>query len=739
MHSSKIHYSYIFFLLLTISSCGGGGGGGSADAGPPTNPPAALAEITITPDSQDTVFDVGSSISFSWTTQNAVSCSASGDWSGNISLSGSQSFDLTTPKNYSFDISCSNSDNRNTVNSYKVTANYIIEYGYLYVNSSEPIDNRTVYIDDNTNRKKDSYELSAQTDTSGYYEIRGFNNSVCQNYSQLRVENSYLSAPFQSIIFGEPRIPSIITPLTSLYDDSYPIYKGKDHNTDSFFCDNTTMYRKRRALLNSLRTIDYINNDGYSFGDSYIIGGSVFEDLSKFYISAENIITSTVNGFKGRIESEGSSASDWSIIPNYHLTNSNFRIFLNLENYPQSTVDPEYIPSDIDNASVDAFFNFKLIPGNNVPDQNLNGWQDAIDFSANVNISNNSDVLKERDSNCYVNWSSLCIIDFTNMLAGDDYSIPTPYSAIFSMEKETSRGLESIIWEDYLFNDDICGIYADEIIKDDSFETSYLVYKYAMNEVAANYNLSDGYCIEDSGAFKEKWIEASRFFNNGSRFDIDWRETKTIDEALNYQDIVDPRDYDSEDLPPSSISQNRINLFLQLPDIFISSEEDFIGDPDGSLQDTLFNIILGADDDDFYFRFGTKNVNGGYAQLVLEKRFGANSSEYGPWYMRVTCYKSGQVVLDSRDNLSGDIGFDIRSSIILCLDTIDESGLSIFSIDSIHEFENDPNETYSPYTGIRDIIANTSNIKDSKLDKKEILQNNLIDEYYFDTEMYIEN
>ena len=109
-------------------------------------------------------------------------------------------------------------------------------------------------------------------------------------------------------------------------------------------------------------------------------------------------------------------------------TNSNFRIFLNLENYPQSTVDPEYIPSDIDNASVDAFFNFKLIPGNNVPDQNLNGWQDAIDFSANVNISNNSDVLKERDSNCYVNWSSLCIIDFTNMLAGDDYSIPTPYS-----------------------------------------------------------------------------------------------------------------------------------------------------------------------------------------------------------------------------------------------------------------------------------------------------------------------
>ena len=87
------------------------------------------------------------------------------------------------------------------------------------------------------------------------------------------------------------------------------------------------MYRKRSALLNSLRTIDYINNDGYSFGDSYIIGGSVFEDLSKFYISAENIITSTVNGFKGRIESEGSSASDWSIIPNYHLTNSNFRIF----------------------------------------------------------------------------------------------------------------------------------------------------------------------------------------------------------------------------------------------------------------------------------------------------------------------------------------------------------------------------------------------------------------------------
>lgn len=42
----------------------------------------------------------------SWMSQNAQSCTASGDWSGNLQVSGSQSIRLTNVKTYNFNITC---------------------------------------------------------------------------------------------------------------------------------------------------------------------------------------------------------------------------------------------------------------------------------------------------------------------------------------------------------------------------------------------------------------------------------------------------------------------------------------------------------------------------------------------------------------------------------------------------------------------------------------------------------
>ncbi len=81
--------NYLNFRILTIlifslvmTSCGGGGGGGSAASAAP------LANITFTTSFGDEV-DVGTDFSFSWSTSNATSCSASGDWSGSVGVSGS--------------------------------------------------------------------------------------------------------------------------------------------------------------------------------------------------------------------------------------------------------------------------------------------------------------------------------------------------------------------------------------------------------------------------------------------------------------------------------------------------------------------------------------------------------------------------------------------------------------------------------------------------------------------------
>lgn len=53
-------------------------------------------------------------VTLSWSSQNAGSCTASGDWSGSKSTSGSQSIQLTTVKNYTFTITCAGASSGQT-------------------------------------------------------------------------------------------------------------------------------------------------------------------------------------------------------------------------------------------------------------------------------------------------------------------------------------------------------------------------------------------------------------------------------------------------------------------------------------------------------------------------------------------------------------------------------------------------------------------------------------------------
>ena len=63
---------YIYFsLLFIIASCGGGGGGGSTP-----EPPVPGASITLSI-SDDQIY-LGNTVTLTWTTSNASSCTASG-------------------------------------------------------------------------------------------------------------------------------------------------------------------------------------------------------------------------------------------------------------------------------------------------------------------------------------------------------------------------------------------------------------------------------------------------------------------------------------------------------------------------------------------------------------------------------------------------------------------------------------------------------------------------------------
>ena len=99
---------YIFFsLLFVIASCGGGGGGGS-------NPEPPVPGASITLSISDYQIYLGNTVSLTWSTSNASSCTASGSWSGSKALSGSETITPDSEGQKSYTLTCSNSAGTST-------------------------------------------------------------------------------------------------------------------------------------------------------------------------------------------------------------------------------------------------------------------------------------------------------------------------------------------------------------------------------------------------------------------------------------------------------------------------------------------------------------------------------------------------------------------------------------------------------------------------------------------------
>ena len=100
-----------FLIILLLVSCGGGGGSESSnlDQTVTINP-----VINIFTSSSDSIA-VSNSVDLTWTTTNTVSCSASGDWNGSKSLSGSENLILSDVKTYTFTLTCRGEDPQNII------------------------------------------------------------------------------------------------------------------------------------------------------------------------------------------------------------------------------------------------------------------------------------------------------------------------------------------------------------------------------------------------------------------------------------------------------------------------------------------------------------------------------------------------------------------------------------------------------------------------------------------------
>ena len=90
-------------LLIFITACGGGSGSSSepAPVQPPVNP-----SIPTFNSSSNSIF-TNESIAITWSSNNASTCMASGDWDGQKASAGSESLQLQEAKTYTFILTCS--------------------------------------------------------------------------------------------------------------------------------------------------------------------------------------------------------------------------------------------------------------------------------------------------------------------------------------------------------------------------------------------------------------------------------------------------------------------------------------------------------------------------------------------------------------------------------------------------------------------------------------------------------
>ena len=204
----KSQFSALLVSIFIISACGGGGGGSSPAPAP------APQNISVSLTSSADSAEVNSSITLTWSSTLATSCSASGAWSGSKGTSGSESITIGVGGSNTFSLSCSatgaNSGSASTtVNGLRYFDGRVFDG---YIRGAE------VFVDTNDNLTLDANEASVTTDNQGSFtkllydngtlvSMGGIDSDTGADLSKLTLvhklegyEASKLASPFTTLI-----------------------------------------------------------------------------------------------------------------------------------------------------------------------------------------------------------------------------------------------------------------------------------------------------------------------------------------------------------------------------------------------------------------------------------------------------------------------------------------------------------------------------------------------------------
>ena len=169
----RFSLKYLNILIpLLLLSCGGGGGGGAEDFTPVSTSTSANLSPSVSLTASENSLVINDSLTLSWNSTNTTNCTASGSWSGNKNITGSETIQVTNTGSNTYTLNCSGSNGSSNI-SIVVIAN-----GFEGVVVDGYIRDAEVYFDTNANFTQESSELSTVSDISGSFSLANENATL---------------------------------------------------------------------------------------------------------------------------------------------------------------------------------------------------------------------------------------------------------------------------------------------------------------------------------------------------------------------------------------------------------------------------------------------------------------------------------------------------------------------------------------------------------------------------------
>lgn len=196
--STVVKYLTFISTLMLLNACGGGGS-------------SAVPSPTVSIGASGSSIELNNSLDLSWSSTSAESCTASNDWTGVKSISGSEALTLSSLGDQTFTLTCRNSSGSTSqsveVEVYRIVTGVVVD-GYITGSS--------LFCDTNGNFVLDPGEESVTSASDGSFSVRA---GVC-NLVSLGGFDTDMNNALDDLLLVTPlrasQAEAVVSPITTV-------------------------------------------------------------------------------------------------------------------------------------------------------------------------------------------------------------------------------------------------------------------------------------------------------------------------------------------------------------------------------------------------------------------------------------------------------------------------------------------------------------------------------------------